>query len=123
MQKEKLKGCCLFGKRNVMFRLNGRMQTLYVVPIMMKTTSNGKPTDVIDLQLMLKRGFFFWENLIEWIENEKLLWLLFCDLNEIVDNSERLGGKELPRKRLFLMEFLQTTRAFDLSFCGENTHD
>lgn len=48
MQKEKLEGCCLFKKRNVMFKLNGRMQIIYVIPFMMMITkNNGKSIDVI----------------------------------------------------------------------------
>lgn len=60
----------------------------------------------------------FWGDMTEWFNNEEIPWLVFGDLNEIVDNSKRFWGKELSGRRLFLKEFIQLTRAIDLGCFG-----
>lgn len=49
---------------------------------------------------------------------ENMPWIMFRDLNEIIDESERFGGRNLARKRLFLKGFMQQVGAIDLSFNG-----
>lgn len=39
------------------------------------------------------------------LEGEDLPWVMFGDLNEVVGSSEKLGGKILKGKRLFLKDF------------------
>lgn len=60
----------------------------------------------------------FWEDMTERVNFGNLLWLMFRDLNEIVDDSESLGGRALKGKQLFLKEFIQQTGALDLGFVG-----
>lgn len=59
----------------------------------------------------------FWEDVVDWIGNEKLPWLIFGDLNEIIDESERFGGRGLIGRRLFLKDFMQQVGAIDFGFC------
>ena len=49
---------------------------------------------------------------------ESILWMLFGDLNEIIDNLEKLRGKDIYEKRLFLKEFIHQVRAMNLGFIG-----
>lgn len=48
-------------------------------------------------------------------------------MNEVVDEEEKLGGREIWRRKLFLKEFIQGVGAVDLGFKGrkytwENRH-
>lgn len=54
--------------------------------------------------------------------------MMIGDFNKIVSKSEKFGGREIWRKRLFFREFLQNLGAIDLCFCGsrftwENNHE
>ena len=60
----------------------------------------------------------FWEELTDFLVRAKLPWLLFGDLNEIVDQSEKFGGRKVYGKRLFLKQFLQEVGGVDLGFTG-----
>lgn len=60
----------------------------------------------------------FWENLQNTIHSEQLPWVLLGDLNEILDLSEKLGGKDIRGQTLFLKRFLQETGTIDLGFVG-----
>lgn len=60
----------------------------------------------------------FWEDMAEKISNEEMPWMMFGDLNEIIDETERFGGRNLIGKRLFLKEFMQQVGAVDLGFNG-----
>lgn len=51
----------------------------------------------------------FWEALTYLTDEEQFPWLIFSDLNEIVDQSEKLGGREIHMKRLFVKDFLKDT--------------
>lgn len=42
--------------------------------------------------------------------------LLVGDLNEIIDSTKKMGGKEICRKRLFLKDFLDAIGGIDLGF-------
>lgn len=60
----------------------------------------------------------FWETMERTLQTENLPWILIGDLNEIVDNSEKLGGRDIQGKRLFLKDFMQEVGAVDLGFTG-----
>lgn len=56
--------------------------------------------------------------LSERIGEENMPWMMFGNLNDIIDEPERFGGRNLTRKRLFLKEFMQQVDAIDLGFSG-----
>lgn len=45
-------------------------------------------------------------------------WMVFGDMNETIDESERFGERTLTGKRLFLKDFIQQVGAIDLGFSG-----
>lgn len=45
-------------------------------------------------------------------------WIIVRDLNKVLDDSKKLGGRDLRVKRLFLKDFLQNTGALDLGHLG-----
>lgn len=49
-------------------------------------------------------------------------WLLFGDLNEIITADDKLGGRDIWKKRLFLKEFLIDTDGTNLGFTGKRFH-
>lgn len=44
--------------------------------------------------------------------------MLFGDLNEVVNANEKLGGKSIWNKKLYLKRFMQELGAINLGFCG-----
>nr|XP_048333636.1 uncharacterized protein LOC125423443 [Ziziphus jujuba var. spinosa] len=61
----------------------------------------------------------FWELLEETILNCKLPWLILRDLNEILDDTEKVGGKGFQRNHSYLNTFVQNVGAIDLGFLGK----
>ena len=60
----------------------------------------------------------FWESLERVVAENSNPWVVFGDLNEIVDISEKSGGRDLTGKRLFLKEFLCISGGVDLECTG-----
>lgn len=60
----------------------------------------------------------FWTKMVEWITNKEFSWMMFRDLNKIIDESKRLGGRDLKGRCLFLKEFMHATEAIDLGYFG-----
>lgn len=54
------------------------------------------------------------------IHLEQLSWVLLDELNEILDPSKKLGGKDIQGRTIFLESSLQETRAIDLGFVGHH---
>lgn len=55
-------------------------------------------------------------------------WLLIGDLNEVLDSSEKFGGRSIVGKQLFLKDFLFCVAGVDIGFYGrkytwENKHE
>ena len=65
-----------------------------------------------------REKYFFWEDLADKIINLQEPWLLFGDLNEITEQSEKLGGRSIHGKRLFLKLFIQEVGGADLGFAN-----
>lgn len=61
----------------------------------------------------------FWENYGNSISKTKLPWLLFGDLNEIMNKNEKLGGRQFWRKKLYMKPVMQNLGAIDLGFHGK----
>lgn len=64
----------------------------------------------------LKRDF--WSGLGEFLETFEVPWILFGDLNELVEASEKWGDKDFKWKNLFLKKFLNKNGVVDLGFVG-----
>lgn len=45
--------------------------------------------------------------------------LVMGDLNEILNNGEKFGGKILDTRKLFLKDFTQSTRTLDLGYSSK----
>lgn len=54
------------------------------------------------------------------VSDSNMPWLLKGDLNEILKGTEKLGGRTLWKKWLFLQEFMDTVGAMDLGFSGKS---
>lgn len=55
------------------------------------------------------------ETKLEDIKNPRML---FGDLNEVVNANEKLGGRAIWKRKLYLKNLIQNTRAIDLGFWG-----
>lgn len=60
----------------------------------------------------------FWSHLAEIVNVWNCLWILFGDLNEVIDSSEKFGGRPIWRRRLHLKNFMQEVDGCDLEFIG-----
>ena len=60
----------------------------------------------------------FWKSLNHTIQEEYLPWVMFGDLNEVVAENEKLGGRSIWKRRLCLKNFLQEVDGIDLGFVG-----
>lgn len=61
----------------------------------------------------------FWNQLGAILENFKLSRLILGDLNEVMNEDEKLGGRPLWRKKLYLKPVMQSIEAIDLGFKGK----
>lgn len=61
----------------------------------------------------------FWDVLGSYITESNLPWLLFGDLNEIMNENEKLGGRQFWRKKLYMKPIMQNLGAIDLGFQGK----
>lgn len=52
------------------------------------------------------------------MEVENLPLVLIGDLNDVLDQLEKVGGKSLQEKKIFLKKFLQEMEAIDLGYVG-----
>lgn len=60
----------------------------------------------------------FWKEMEARVELINNPWLLFGDLNKIVSSLEKLGGRDIWRRKLYLKVFMQELGAIDLGFSG-----
>ena len=75
----------------------------------------------------LETGLFL-NSLYDSIFYDSNPWLIIGDLNKLVDDSEKFGGRRIARKKSFLTNFINKARGIDLGFSGrcytwENKHD
>ncbi|XP_060674875.1 uncharacterized protein LOC132804484 [Ziziphus jujuba] len=61
----------------------------------------------------------FGENFGQVVASNKSPWLICGDRNEVVDVSEKQGGRGIWKRRLFLKEFMENVGGIDLGFNGE----
>lgn len=69
----------------------------------------------------------FWSSLFEKLLAEPKMWLLYRELNKVLDESEKLGGRSIWKKQLYLKNFLHEINGIDLGFIkrkytSENKH-
>lgn len=60
----------------------------------------------------------FWEDFEEVITTIRNPWLIIGDLNEVVSQEEKWGGRSVWRKQLYLKEFINMVGGVDLGFIG-----
>lgn len=60
----------------------------------------------------------FWKVLEEKVHNYENPWLLLGDLNEVVEEAEKFGGRPIWSRKLYLQEFIQNVGAIDLGYEG-----
>ena len=65
-----------------------------------------------------REKIIFWEELTDFLADANFPWLLFGDLNEIVDQSEKFRERKIYGKRLFLKQFIQEVSGVGLGFTG-----
>lgn len=68
---------------------------------------------------VLKKKKVFWEDLKQIIIEDNALWLLVGDLNEVIDDSEKQGGRAVWRKHLYLKIFIHDMGGVDLGHIGK----
>lgn len=61
----------------------------------------------------------FWDNLEDELRSYNLPWVLMGDLNEVVEESEKMGGRAIWKRRLFFKPCIQALGAVDLGFVGK----
>lgn len=61
---------------------------------------------------------YLWENLERVVSNCEKPWLVIGNLNEVVDESEKQGGKPVWKKQLILKPFLNEIGGIDMGFLG-----
>lgn len=61
---------------------------------------------------------YFWESFELTLEHEKRSWILLGDLNEIISDAEKRGGRPCNHRRLLLKSFMHKVGAVDLGFSG-----
>lgn len=74
--------------------------------------------------LIAKKKAAFWSILDVEIRNYEKSWLILGVLNEVMDESEKFGGRTIWNHRLYLRGFIQKVGAIDLGFeLGKFTWD
>lgn len=58
----------------------------------------------------------FWEELQILVEQLQGPWLIYGDLNEVIDKIEKWGGAPFDCRHLYLKDFMQLVRTIDLRF-------
>ncbi|KAF3455069.1 hypothetical protein FNV43_RR05517 [Rhamnella rubrinervis] len=71
-----------------------------------------------EVSVKLSQNEAFWSELGEHMKKEEKHWLLFGDLNEIMDSTEKRGGRNIWGRKLFLKQFLLEVGGIDLGFTG-----
>ena len=62
----------------------------------------------------------FWEGMESVVNSLVEPWILFGDLNEVVTESEKWGGRSIWNRQLFLKKFIQQVGGIDLGYSGSN---
>lgn len=58
----------------------------------------------------------FWNHIMNIVINLYRPWMLFGGLNEITDSSEKFGGRQIWKRKLYLKQFIQEVAKIDLGF-------
>ncbi|CAB4313877.1 unnamed protein product [Prunus armeniaca] len=62
----------------------------------------------------------FWEGTHEWDKGDQIPWIVSGDMNEVLWNFEKQGGVPWnPRRRRYLLEFMESNSLIDLGFSGQ----
>lgn len=60
----------------------------------------------------------YWSKLQDVVQSSKIPWMIIGDLNEIICEEEKVGGRSFWRRKSYLKKFMEETRAIDLGFTG-----